>query len=95
MFEGDLRGWRGRSPAGSLETRLKAGGVAGAAGFWEALWVLGSARQAGTGLAFTGHPCEMQGWNPSSGEREPPTRAPCGRRAGFVSGAAPPPPAGS
>ena len=29
MFEGDLRGWRGRSPAGSLETRLKAGGGAG------------------------------------------------------------------
>ena len=60
-----------------------------------ALWFLGSPRQAGIWPAFTGHPLGMRRRNPSSGEREPPTRAPRRGWAGFVSGAAPPLPAGS
>lgn len=50
-----------------------------------ALWFLGSPRQAGIWPAFTGHPFGMRRRNP---------RAPRRGRAGFVSGAAPPLPAG-
>lgn len=96
MFEGDLRGRRSRSPAGSLETRLKAGGGAGAAGFWEEpSGSLGPHARRALGWPLRGIHLRCEDGTRALGRENLPRGPHVDGWAGFVSGAAPPLPAGS